>query len=167
MIEFSTDNGNTFQQVADLTAPSSGDSQSYDWQVPADMDTGKAKVRITVYDGAGNSATVTPNKNFEIWPMPIITNATFTEGDRLEIELSGRNFRIGETEIWVDGVELKKIQFQDKYFTGNGASKKVSSFDKKLNKRVPDRTWVRFEVRTPRTGQLAPGFEFRRKKPKI
>ncbi|MEK6323471.1 MAG: S8 family serine peptidase [Acidobacteriota bacterium] len=166
VIELSTDNGNTFQQIVSLTAPSSGDSQSYDWQVPADMVTGKAKVRITVYDGAGNSATVTPNKNFEIWPMPIINDATFTEGDRLEIELAGRNFRINETEIWVDGLPLKKIQFQDKYFTGNGTSKRVSSFDKKLHKRVPDRTWVRFEVRLPKTGQISPGFEFKRKKPK-
>ena len=57
VIELSTDNGNTYTQIADLTAPSSGVSQSYDWQVPADLATDKGKVRITVYDGAGNSAT--------------------------------------------------------------------------------------------------------------
>ncbi len=165
VIDISTDNGNTFQQLVSMTAPSSGASQSYDWQVPADMVTGKAKVRITVYDGAGNSATAVSSGNFEIWPMPIINGATFTEGDRPELELAGRNFRTDGTEIWVDGVPLRKIQFQDKYFTGNGMYKRVSSFDKKLTKRVPDRTWVKFEVHLSQTGQVSPSFEFRRKKP--
>jgi hypothetical protein len=165
VIDISTDNGNTFQQLVSMTAPSSGASQSYDWQVPADTDTAKAKVRITVYDGTGNSATAVSKNNFEIWPMPIINGATFTEGDRPEIELAGRNFRTDGTEIWVDGVPLRKIQFQDKYFTGNGMYKRVSSFDKKLTKRVPDRTWVKFEVHLSQTGQVSPSFEFRRKKP--
>ena len=146
-------------------SPSSGESQSYDWQVPADMVTGKAKVRITVYDGACNSATATSNKNFEIWPMPIINDASFTEGEKPNIELAGRNFRIEETEIWVSGVPLRKIQYQDRYFTGDSTYKRVSSFDKKLNKRVPDRTLVKIEVRLPRTGQVSPAIEFKRKKP--
>ncbi|MEK6407017.1 MAG: S8 family serine peptidase [Acidobacteriota bacterium] len=165
VIDVSTDNGNTFQQLVSMTAPSSGESQSYEWQVPADIFVSKAKVRITIYDGAGNSATARSNGNFEIWPMPIINGVTFIEGDRPEVELGGRNFRTDETEIWVDGIELRKIQFQDRYFTGNGMSKKVSSFDKKLNKRMPNRTWVKVEVRLPRTGQISPSFEFRRKKP--
>lgn len=166
VIEFSTDNGNTYQQIADLTAPSSGVSQSYNWQVQADLATGKGKVRITVYDGAGNSATTSSNKNFEIWPMPIINDGTFKEEAPMEIELLGRNFRIGETEIWVEGLPLKKIQFKDQYFSGNGTSKRVSSVDKKLFKRVPAGTVVTFEVRLPKTGQISPGFDFKRKKPK-
>jgi Subtilase family/Bacterial Ig domain len=165
VIDISTDNGNTFQQLVSMTAPSSGASQSYDWEVPADMMTSKAKVRITVYDGAGNSATATSKNNFEIWPMPIINDAIFTEGDKPELELAGRNFRTDNTEIWVDGVPLRKIQFQDKYFTGNSMYKRVSSFDKKLSKRVPDRTWVKFEVHLVTTGQVSPSFAFRRKKP--
>ncbi len=165
VIELSLDNGNTYQEIVSSTAPSNGDTQSYAWQVPADMVTGKGKVRITVYDGAGNSATAASNKNFEIWPMPIINGATFTEGDRPSIELAGRNFRPDETEIWVGDTALRKIQYQERYFTGNGAYKRITSVDKKLNKRVPDRTWVKFEVHIPRTGQVSPGFEFRRKKP--
>jgi subtilase family protein/Big-like domain-containing protein len=165
VIEVSLDNGNTYQEVHSSTAPSNGESQSYDWQVPADMVTGKAKVRITVYDGAGNSATTASNKNFEIWPMPIINDVIFTEGDRPTIELAGRNFRPGETEIWVGDLTLRKIQYEDRYFTGNGAYKRVISVDKKLNKRFPDRTWVRLEVHIPRTGQISPAFEFRRKRP--
>jgi len=73
---------------------------------------------------------------------------------------------IGETEIWVDGLPLKKIQFQERYFTGNGASKRVSSVDKKVFKRVPTGIWVTFEVRLPKTGQISPGFDFKRKKPR-
>jgi hypothetical protein len=79
--------------------------------------------------------------------------------------LAGRNFRPDETEIWVDDGWLKKVQFQDRYFTGNGMYKRVSSFDKKLNKRVPDRTWVKVVVKLPRTGQVSPAFDFRRKRP--
>ena len=84
----------------------------------------------------------------------------------MEIELQGRNFRIGETEIWVEGLPLKKIQFKDQYFSGNGTSKRVSSIDKKLFKRVQAGALVTIEVRIPKTGQISPGFDFKRKKPK-
>lgn len=114
-----------------------GAEQSYDWQVPVDMDTQKAKVRITVYDGASNSAAAESKKNFNVWPMPIINFAVYNEGEKPEFEVAGRNYRAAETEVWVDDVLLKKIQFQDKYLTGNGMYKRLSSFDKKLNKRVP------------------------------
>ncbi len=165
VIEISDDNGNSFQQIASLTGPLSGDTQTYDWQVPADLWTGKAKVRITVYDGAGNTATAASRDNFEVWPMPIINDVTFTEGNRPQLDLAGRYFRADETEIWVDGVWVGRIQYSDKYFTGNGTYKHITSLDKKLNKRVPDRTWVKIDVRIPRTGQISPAFEFRRKKP--
>jgi subtilisin family serine protease len=165
VVEISSDNGNTYQKIADLTAPSIGDTQSYDWQVPVDMDSQKAKVRITVYDGAGNSAAAASKNNFDIWAMPIVNGVTYNEGDKPEFELAGRNFRVSETEIWVDDMPLKKIQYADKFFTGNGTYKHVSSFDKKLNKRVPDRTWVKVFVKLPRTGQVSPAFDFRRKRP--
>jgi len=165
VIELSLDNGNTYQQIASLTAPADGNSQSFDWQVAVDLGTGKAKVRVTVFDGAGNSAVATSKSSFEIWPMPIINSATFTEGDKPVLELAGRNFRIGETEIWVDGTPLRKLQFDDKYFTGNTTYKHIASVDKKVSKRVPDRTWVKIDVRLPRTGQISPVFSFRRKKP--
>jgi hypothetical protein len=166
VIEISLNNGNDYEVIASSTAPSSGDTQSYEWRVPAETVSGKAKVRITVYDGAGNSASAVSRKNFEIWPMPIINGATFTEADRLSIELAGRNFRPGETEIWAGGIALRKIQYQDRYFTGNGMYKRVTSFDKKLNKRFPDRTLVKLEIHIPRTGQVSPGFNFKRKIPR-
>ena len=165
VIELSHNNGNTYEPIADLTAPTIGDTQSYAWQVPVDMDTLKATVRITVYDGAGNSASATSKKNFDVWPMPIINAANYIEGDRPEFEVFGRNFRPAETEVWVDDVLLKKIQFQDKYFTGNGMYKRLSSLDKKLNKRVPDRSWVKIVVKLPTTGQESPPLTFKRKKP--
>lgn len=165
VVEISSDNGNTYEKIADLTAPSIGDTQTYDWQVPVDMDSQKAKVRVTVYDGAGNSAAAASKNNFDIWAMPFINGVTYSEGDKPEFELSGRNFRVGETDIWVDDMPLKKLQYVDKYFTGNGTYKHVSSFDKKLNKRVPDRTWVKVVVKVARTGQVSPPFDFRRKRP--
>lgn len=165
VVEISSDNGNTYETIADITAPTIGDTQSFDWQVPVDMDSQKAKVRVTVYDGAGNSSAAASKNNFDIWALPIINAAAYNEGDKPEFELSGRNFRVSETEIWVDDMPLKKIQYVDKYFTGNGTYKHISSFDKKLNKRVPDRTWVKVFVKVPRTGQVSPAFDFRRKRP--
>ena len=165
VIAISSDNGNTYEQIADLTAPTVGDTQSFDWQVPVDMSSQKAKVRITVYDGSGNSASTISKNNFDIWPMPIINGVTYIEGDKPEFEVAGRNFRPDETEIWVDDGWLKKVQFQDRYFTGNGMYKRVSSFDKKLNKRVPDRTWVKVVVKLTSTGQVSPAFDFKRKRP--
>jgi len=165
VIEVSLDNGNTYQEIASTTAPSIGETQTYDWQVPADMEAGRAKVRITVYDGAGNSSTGASTKNFEIWPMPIINAASFTEGERPFVELAGRHFRAGEMEIWVGELSLRKLQYDDRYFTGNNTYKRVVSVDKKIHKRVPDRTWVKFEIHIPATGQVSPGFDFRRKKP--
>jgi Subtilase family/Bacterial Ig domain len=165
VIEVSLDNGNSYQEIVTLNAPSSGETQTFDWPVPADLWTGKAKVRVTLYDGAGNSASASSNKNFEIWPMPIINGASVTEGDKLELEIAGRYFRPGETEIWVGEFGLRKLQYDDRYFMGNGMYKHISSFDKKLNKRVPDRRLVRIELRNPSTGQVSPVFEFKRKKP--
>jgi hypothetical protein len=94
-----------------------------------------------------------------------MNGATYFEGDRPEFQLLGRNFRADETEIWVDGTQLKKIRFDEKYNTGDGTYKRVSSIDKKLSKRFPDRQFVTIEVRLPRTGQISPTFEFKRKKP--
>jgi hypothetical protein len=167
VLEVSLDNGNTFQEIVSTNAPSLGDTQTYSWQVPADMDTGKGKIRVTVYDGAGNSSSAVSNKNFEIWPMPFINDVTVNEGDKPVLELSGRHFRIDETEIWVGDTPLKKIQYEQRYFTGDGTYKHVLSKDKKMNKRVPDRTLVRIQVVLPRTGQISPPFDFKRKKPAL
>jgi hypothetical protein len=164
VIELSTDNGGTFQTIASLVAPSSGDLQSYDWQIPIDLETDRAQVRITVYDGANNSASAVSGGKFDIWPLPIITEVEYRVGDKDELRLSGRFFRNDETEIWVGDKQLKKVRFEGRYYTGNGTSKKVSSFDKKLSKRVPAHQAVMIQVRLPQTGQASPAFEFKRRR---
>lgn len=165
VIELSTDNGGTFQQIINLTAPSSGESQSYDWQIPASISTDRAKVRITIYDGAGNSAAITSAGKFEIWPMPIITEVTYNDGSKPQLEISGRYFRNDEVEIYIDGKKLKKIRWDDKFYEGNGMSRKVFSADNKLNKRVPLHEDVMIEIRVPKVGQISPAYEFRRRRP--
>jgi hypothetical protein len=165
VIELSTDNGGTFQQIINLTSPSSGELQSYDWQIPASLSTDRAKVRITVYDGSGNSATITHAGRFEIWPMPIITEVTYNDGGKPQLEISGRYFRNDQVEIYVDGKKLKKIRWDDKFYEGNGMSRKVFSADNKLSKRVPLHEDVMIEIRVPMSGQVSPAFEFRRRRP--
>ena len=63
------------------------------------------------------------------------------------------------------GSVIRQYLNDEKYYTGEGTSKKVSSVDKKLSKRFPDRTWVKIDVRIPKSGQISPQFEFKRKKP--
>jgi subtilisin family serine protease len=167
IVELSTDNGDTFQQIISLIAPPSSEAQKYSWQIPIDLASDKAKVRITIYDGAGNSATVTSSGKFVIWPMPIITEVEVKEDDstgKLELQLSGRNFRDNQTEIYVDGKKLKKIKFEDKFSTGNGTFRKVSSFDKKVKKRVPWHKDVLIVVKLKETGQESPPFSFKRRR---
>lgn len=164
VIELSTDTGNTFQQIISLTAPSSGQNQTYDWLIPITLATDKARVRLTIYDGSGNAASVTSSGKFEIWPLPIITAVEYNEGDKDELELSGRFFRKGETEIYVSGKKLKKVFFEDKFKEGDGTYRKVKSKDKKLTKRVPLREDVTIEVKLPATNQSSPGFAFKRRR---
>jgi subtilase family protein/Big-like domain-containing protein len=165
VIEISTDNGGTFETIGSLPGPGSSDVQSFDWQIPIDLQTEKARARVTVVDGSGNSASALSNGKFDVWPLPIIVKAEYIEGSKPELRLSGRFFRVDETEIWVDGKQLKKIRFDETFATGNGTSKKISSKDKKLHKRLPIRKRVTIEVRIPKSGQVSPGFEFKRKLP--
>ena len=165
VIEISTDNGATFETIGSRVGPATGDIQSMDWQVPIDLETERARARVTVIDGSGNSASALSSGKFDVWPLPIINGADYIEGSKPELRLSGRFFRTNETEIWVDGKRLKKIRFEEKFDTGKGTSKKVSSFDKKLHKRLPVRKRVKIEVRIPKSGQVSPTFEFKRKLP--
>jgi subtilisin family serine protease len=165
VIEFSTDNGSTWQQIISLTAPSSGDLQSYDWQVPAALSTERARIRITVYDGASNSATITSVGKFQIWPMPIINRVDYDSksktNDRLEV--FGRNFRIGETEIYVNGRRMKKIRFENQCDSVDGTCNRVASEDKKIHKRVPVGEFSNIVVKFPKTNQVSPEFQYKRK----
>ncbi|HXG64788.1 MAG TPA: Ig-like domain-containing protein, partial [Blastocatellia bacterium] len=167
VIELSTDGGNTFQQIISLTAPSSGEDQSYDWQVPAALYTDKGKVRISVYDGAGNVAMLTSQGRFEVWALPIITSAKYERiADKNDhLELKGRGFRIDQTEIYVDGKKLKNIRFNEKCDFEGGTCTKVTSADKKIHKRVPLQKFVNIVVKLKKTGQTSPAFSFKRKRP--
>ena len=110
-------------------------------------------------------ATVTSGGNFDIWPLPIITGVEYNDGDKPELEISGRNFRNDNTEIFVDGKSLKKVFYEDKFKEGNGSSRKVFSKDKKIKKRVPLHEDVVIEVMTKTTHQMSPSFTFRRRRP--
>jgi subtilisin family serine protease len=165
VLEFSTNNGNSFQPIADLLAPSSGEDQTFDWQVPAEMSTQKGKVRITVFDGSENSASVSSNGKFEVWPMPVITAVEYhfgVDGGKDELEVSGRNLRTKDTKILVDGKQLAKIKFLPRWDIGDGFSRKVFSVDKKLAKRIPGKTLVEIQVLIGTTDQLSAGFGFKR-----
>jgi hypothetical protein len=162
LIELSTDNGNTWTRILAISAPSSGENQKYNWVVPVDMATLKAQVRVTVYDGAGNSATAVSGGNFDVWPLPIITNVVYNDGTPANLEVTGRYFRNDETEIWVNGKLLGKVYWQDKFYEGQGVSRKVFSKDKKLNKKIPVKAEVDVVIKLPKTGQESPAFTYKR-----
>ena len=165
VIELSIDNGLTFETIASLVGPSTGDVQTFDWEIPIEIESNEARARVTVIDGSGNTASAASNGKFDIWPLPIINEVEYLDGDKPELRLSGRFFRNDETEIWVDGKKLKKIRFEGRYSTGHGTSKKVSSVDKKVKKRVPLHEDVSIEVRLPKSGQVSPTFVYRRRRP--
>jgi hypothetical protein len=168
-IEVSTDGGDTFQEIVTIAAPSGGDQQTFDWQVPVTFSTSAAKIRITAYDGSENSSQVTSGGKFDIWPLPIITDANFKipeDGGKPELEVFGRKFRLGETQIYVDGRKMKKIKFREKCDEADGTCKKISSQDKKIHKWVREGETVIIEVKLTRTGQVSPAFEWKRKRPR-
>jgi len=166
VIDLSTDNGTTFSQILSIIAPSSGAQQSYDWQVPGELSTQRAKIRITVYDGAGNAANAISTGRFEVWPMPVINKCSYNfaavNGKKDQLEVKGRNFRFDDSVIVVDGRDLGKIRYSSEFDTGNGTTSKVFSIDKKLAKRVPGHQDVNVQVRIGTTNQLSPAFSFRR-----
>jgi subtilisin family serine protease len=168
LIEYSGDNGNTYQEMVSLVAPSSGELQTFVWEVPVALSTDKAgRIRITLFDGAGNATTQVSLGKFTVWSLPIITRAEFltdAEG-KSSIDIYGRNFRQGNTEVYVDGILLKKIKYREKC-DDDGRCKKVSSFDKKIKNRFPEGQFVNIQIKIGTTGQGSPTFEFKRKRPK-
>ena len=169
LIELSVDGGRTYLPIVSISAPSSGEQQTYNWQVPVALSTLAGKLRVTVFDGANNSSSIVSNGKFDIWQLPIITDANFVVRDsgKNELELFGRNFRDGETEIRVDGRKMKKVRFNEKCDEVDGTCKKISSQDKKVGKFVPEGATVILEVRIPLTDQVSPAFEWKRKKTKV
>jgi hypothetical protein len=165
VIEFSTNNGSSYEAIADITAPSSGQDQQFDWQVPAALDTTKGKVRIRIFDGADNTALAESQGKFEVWPLPIITSAEFDEnvGKSGQLEVFGRNFRMEDCEVYANGKKLKKLVFNE-HCQDSGICRKVSSNDSKINKRVKEGTTSILVVRIKTTGQTSPEYRYRRKK---
>ncbi|MEW6127374.1 MAG: S8 family serine peptidase [Acidobacteriota bacterium] len=167
VLEYSLDNGNAFQAIADIAAPSSGDLHFYEWQVPVSLNTERGRIRISVFDGAGNMTAKMSEGKFSSWPQPIITEVEFitpAEG-KSTMEVNGRAFRKDDTLIFADDLKLKKISF-DKCDAADGSCKKIIIADPKLLKRFPEGKFVNLSARIGTTGQVSPLFEFKRKRPK-
>jgi subtilisin family serine protease len=170
LLEYSGDNGNTYQEMVEIVAPSSGDAQQFIWEVPVALSTNNGgRIRISVTDGAGNTTTKVSTGRFTVWPLPIVTDAEYkpaaTTDSKDSLDIFGRNIRLGNTEIYVDGILLKKIKFIDKC-DEDGRCKKISSFDKKIKNRFPEGQFVNIQLKIASTGQASPTFEFKRKKPR-
>lgn len=165
-ISFSTDNGDTFETIVTIVAPSSGLDQQYDWTVPAALDTEKGKLRIKVSDGAGNFAEIISSGKFEVWPIPIINDASFDEdtGKNGQLEVFGRNFRRDDCEVYANGKKLKKLDFSERC-ADSGICKKVSSNDSKIHKRVKKGEFTILVIKVKTTGQTSPEFRYKRKSP--
>lgn len=167
VLEYSGDGGDNFQVMATLVAPSSGETQSFEWEIPVGLTTNRGRIRVTIFDGAGNSVSVLSPGKFQIWGLPVITEAVFipaTETERARLEIYGRQFRQGDTDIFVDGVALKKLKFEDRCSGDDGRCKKITSVDKKILKRLPEGVFVDLEVKLGATGQVSPKFQFKRKR---
>ena len=156
----STDGGRTFADIFNILAPSSGLDQTYSWQVPASLSASEAALRITVSDGAGNSAASTSGL-FQVWAVPIIDSVIFTPSaaSRGELIVNGRNFRKDETQVLVNGVLLKKLSFESPN-AASGAFGQILCDDPKIRKRFPSGQPVNIVVTILRTGQASPPFQF-------
>jgi len=164
VIDLSTDGGSTFQQIALVTGPGTTGSQGYSWQVPVGLSTANGMIRITVYDAANNSAMASSAGTFQVWALPVITEANYDaqSGPAGELTISGSGCRSGETEAYAGDVLLKKVSFPAKFDQGDGTFTRLVCDDKKLNKRFPKGVSVAIVLKVPRTGQVSPAFQFRR-----
>jgi subtilisin family serine protease len=170
LLEYSGDNGNSFQEMVELVAPSSGELQEFIWEVPVALSTANGgRIRISVTDGAGNSISKVSTGRFTVWPLPIITDAVYVPAASADakdsIDIFGRNLRKGNTEVYVDGILLKKIKFTDKC-DEDGRCKKITSLDKKVKNRFPEGQFVNIQLKIASTGQASPTFEYKRKRPR-
>jgi len=158
----STDGGRTFAEIFRVIAPGGAPNQSYSWQVPASLSAVEASLRITVSDGAGNSAAATSGL-FQIWALPLINSVSFNPnaGPRGELIVNGRGFRKDETQLQVNGVLLKRLSFQSPDGQ-SGTFARILCDDPKIRKRIPAGQPVDIIVTIPRTGQVSPSFQFTR-----
>ncbi|HEY6330803.1 MAG TPA: hypothetical protein VI756_15840, partial [Blastocatellia bacterium] len=159
------DGGNSFQQIATIPGPPTlTQQQSYTWFVPAAASTTQGELRLIVSDSAGNSTTVSSANQFQIWPLPIVTSVTYTslKKKKAELLIEGRNFRKGQTEVFVNNFQLANLTFSAQE-TGQTTFNKVLSEDKKLPKKVPVGSLSYVTVKLPTTGQVSPPFQFKRK----
>src|SRR5262249_4634369 len=158
----STDGGRTFAEIFRVIAPGGAPNQSYTWQVPASLSAVEASLRITVSDGAGNSAAATSGL-FQIWALPPISSASFNPnaGPPGELILNGKSFRKDEAQVLVNGIVLKRLSLQSP--DGQpGIFARIVCDDPKIRKRIPAGLPVEIVVTIPRTGQVSPSFQFTR-----
>jgi hypothetical protein len=158
----STDGGRTFADIFSVIAPGSGPDQSYLWQVPASPSASQAALRITVSDGAGNSASATSGI-FQIWGLPLIGSVTFNPngGSRGELIINGKNFRKDEIQVSANGLQLRRLSLESPD-PQSGTFARIVCDDPKIRKRLPAGQPVDIVVAIPRTGQLSPSFQFTR-----
>jgi pimeloyl-ACP methyl ester carboxylesterase len=74
----STDGGATFPLT--LAPALSGNSQSFDWEIPASVVSTQARIRIIARDAAGNTGQDDSNSNFTVDPIPPSVTVTSPNG---------------------------------------------------------------------------------------
>ena len=165
VLDYSTDGGNNYTQITTIAGPPTlTQQQSYQWFVPADASTTQGVLRLTVTDSAGNSSAVTSPGAFQIWALPIVTQATYTtlKKGKAQLLVVGRNFRKNQSEVFVNDTEVAKLTFMAA--SNDGTFDKILSQDKKIQKKVPAGTFSLITIKQPTTGQVSPPFQFKRKK---
>ncbi|MGH9823200.1 MAG: Ig-like domain-containing protein, partial [Blastocatellia bacterium] len=161
VIEFSPDAGNTYQPVATITGPIfTAGPQNYQWQVPASLSATKGRLRMTVYDGAGNSAQSASGGKIKVWALPMISNVTYRtlSNGQGELVVAGANFREGQAQVYVNETALGNLTFQAE--ASDRTFNKIISDDKKLKKEIPAGAAVNVSVRVAMTGQISATFHF-------
>jgi pimeloyl-ACP methyl ester carboxylesterase len=74
----STDGGATFPLTLASALP--GNSQSFDWEIPASLVSTQARIRIIARDAAGNTGQDDSNSNFTVDPIPPSVTVTSPNG---------------------------------------------------------------------------------------
>jgi subtilisin family serine protease len=165
VVQLSTDGGASFQQIATVPGPSLSHQQSYQWQVPASFSTDEGVLQVTVFNGAGISASSSSPGQFQIWALPVVTSASYMtlKKGKAELLIDGRNFRKGQAGVFVNGIELSKLTFKSPV-SGSVTFGRIVSNDKKLQKDVPSGQFSTLVVKVAAANQASPDFEFKRKK---
>jgi len=95
--------------------------------------------------------------------LPLIDSVTFNAnaGSRGELTINGKSFRKDETQVSVNGVQLKKLSLESPD-SQSGTFTRILCDDPKIRKKLPAGQAVDIVVAIPRTGQSSPAFQFKR-----